>query len=369
MCKIRSLFGKAGRYVFVPVLMMAASCENLFVGEAGQGSIVIRFSNPRYSQTRAEGEIPDSSLFLLRVTDDVGTEIYDGSFGESPEEMFVAPGKYKVSVRSSEFRKPKFSAPQYGDDQEVEVVSGKRTDVTMKCMQVNSGVRLKIASDFLKAYPKGVLSIVSEEGRLTYNYREKRIAYFNPGEISVVLDDGEEEEPLFSRILEPREILTVGISAPGGNPSASTSGRINIVVDTTRTWIDEDFVIGGGWGDSSGGGEEKDGALDVTEAQSELGATDVWVYGYIVGCFLSSRSELTSEPPFDKDTNLGIAGRASVTEKESCLAVELKKGEMREILNLVDNPENKGRKLFIKGDIEEYYGTIGVKNITDYELR
>ena len=41
-----------------------------------------------------------------------------------------------------------------------------------------------------------------------------------------------------------------------------------------------------------------------------------------------------------------------------------------EEMNLVDNPEILGRKVFIRGDIvESYYGLVGLKNITDFEMQ
>jgi hypothetical protein len=45
-------------------------------------------------------------------------------------------------------------------------------------------------------------------------------------------------------------------------------------------------------------------------------------------------------------------------------------GNIREVLNVVDNPLNHGRKVLLKGNIvEAYYGMPGIKNITDFELR
>lgn len=101
--------------------------------------------------------------------------------------------------------------------------------------------------------------------------------------------------------------------------------------------------------------------MDVATARGKTGATGVWVYGYIVGCaspFLGSSSE----------TNLAIAGKTTATSKASCMSVELKKGALRDALNMVKNPGNKGRKVFLKGDLATYYGMPGVKNVTEYVL-
>jgi hypothetical protein len=53
-----------------------------------------------------------------------------------------------------------------------------------------------------------------------------------------------------------------------------------------------------------------------------------------------------------------------------CLSVQLPSGELRDDLNLVDNPGLLGRKVCLKGDIvEAYYGIPGIKNISEYELQ
>ena len=75
------------------------------------------------------------------------------------------------------------------------------------------------------------------------------------------------------------------------------------------------------------------------------------------------------EAPFSSRTNLAIASKSSCTNKESCLSVQLSAGEIRDALNLVDNPDLLGRKIWIKGDIvAAYYGIPGIQSISDYSL-
>ena len=62
--------------------------------------------------------------------------------------------------------------------------------------------------------------------------------------------------------------------------------------------------------------------------------------------------------------------RSSTSDKSACLSVQLPAGELRDDLNLVDNPGLLGRKVCLKGDIvESYYGIPGIKNISEYELQ
>lgn len=205
-----------------------------------------------------------------------------------------------------------------------------------------------------------------------YGYSEKRIAYFNPGKVSLVLNNAGTDKTLFTKTLKSRQVLTVNVSAP--SPAQSSSeGRIHIDVDTSRTWLYDNYVIGGGsssGGTSSGNasGNTYKTAYNVTQAKSEVGADGVWVYGYIVGGDMTSAS-ISFDEPFSSDTNIAIAGRTSVSDKESCLSVSLPKGDIRDALNLADNPENLKRKVYLKGNIvESYFGIPGLRNVTDYVL-
>ena len=142
---------------------------------------------------------------------------------------------------------------------------------------------------------------------------------------------------------------------------------MSIAVDTVRTWMEEEYEIGAGGGDS---GVSSGKAYSVAQAKEHAGEKGVWVCGFIVGGDLSSsKNGIKFEGPFESYTNIAIAARSSVTEKSSCMSVQLSKGEIRNALNLVDNPGLLGRKVYLKGDIESaYYGIPGLKNITDYSF-
>ena len=345
------------------------SCDML-VGTQDSGELRISFADEQDALTRAGLNIPDTSDFILTVCDAKGDVVYEGKYGDSPEAMSLAPGSYIVGVESSEFPKPAFSAPQFADEQCVVVPSGGTVDVRLMCTQSNCGIRLKISSDFLDAYPDGVLLLKSSFGRLVYGYSEKRIAYFKPGSISLVLSNKGNDEVLMTKVLEAQDVLDlkVEVASSGGSAGkpAVKGSRISVSVDTTRNWLSGTYVIGGS---NSGGGVEIRDALTVAEALKSIGDEDVWVSGYIVGGDLTSSSASFSSP-FSSRTNILIGPRSSVSDKSSCLSVQLPSGELREGLNLVDNPEILGRKVCLKGDIvEAYYGIPGIKNITEYELQ
>ena len=289
-------------------------------------------------------------------------------------------GSYTVAVHSIEFTAPGFSRPVYGDEQVVVVKAGATVTVRLDCVLENAGVRLQVAPDFLTSYPDGVLFLKSGDTRLMYGYSEKRIAYFKPGPISLVLNNRGADEILLTRTLDARTILTLSISAPHGGAAAASS--ITVAVDTAKVWNHESYVIGGGGsgsGSGSGGGtgggtgggddpgSELDNAYSVSQASDHVGEDGVWVFGYIVGGDLSTAGTTVKTSKLTKATHLAIAARSTVTAKASCVAVELPKGAVRDALNLVDHPDLIGSRVYLKGSIvASYFGTTGLKSVSDY---
>lgn len=336
-------------------------------GDGSPGELRLLFAKGQEALTRSGFNLPDTSDFILSILDSAGEPVYQGAYGDCPESMELPSGSYSVSVMSEEFDKPEFSRPQFGDEQCVVVPAGGTACVSLVCAQVNSGIRLFIDPAFLAEYPDGVLLLKSSSGRLVYGYSEKRVAYFKPGDVSLVLNQGSSDQVLMTRTLKAREILQLKIGvASGGAPSwgASSSGEMKIAVDTTRNWLIGDLVIGE---DESGGADVTD-ALTVAAALNSIGSEDVWVSGYIVGGDLTS-SSASYEEPFASRTNLLLGPRSSTRDRSSCVSVQLPSGKLRDALNLVDNPHLLGRKVYLRGDIvEAYYGIPGIKNISDYEL-
>lgn len=345
------------------LLPSVASCDS-FLLPSQEGEIEVSFIEDLYLQTKASAsDLPDTNQFLLKVTNDKGTVLYDGTYGAAPATILASAGTCTVSVVSGPFKAPAFATPQYGDSQKVTVKSGQSAQVRLVCRQQNAGVRLKIASAFLSAYPNGSLHLKSTDGKILYSYSERRFAYFNPGKVSLVLSDGGSDKTLLTRDLAARDMLTldIGVAATGTNGSGRS---ITIQIDTTLNWRSENYTIGG----SGDKGKDEESAMGVAEAKENIGAEDVWVKGYIVGGDLSS-SKASFQAPFSSRTNLVLAARAGTTDKEACLSVQLQKGEIRDALNLVDHPSNLGHVVFLRGDIvEAYYGIPGLQNLSDYRL-
>lgn len=343
---------------------LLASCDLLGpLDERDSGFLYVSFDRNAFQATKAGAceAVPDSNSFLLTIISEDGSLIYDGRFGDSPQTLELPEGNYSVSARSREFDEPLFDAPQYADEQLVTVSSGKTACVSLVCSQTNCGVRLIVDPTFRTDYPEGILYLKSADGRLMYGYAEKRVAYFKPGAVSLAIAENGSERTLLTRSLQAREILSLRICSSGR--VTETSG-IHITVDTSRVYLEEVYEDG-----SLPAGGDLPEALSVPEAMANQGAEDVWVYGYIVGDSSStSKSEFSA--PFSSNTNLLLATRSSVSDRNGCISVELPKGDVRNALNLKDHPDNLGRQVFLKGDIvDKYYGLVGLKSVKDFEWK
>lgn len=355
---------KSAAVSFLIVLsVLLPACNLLGPAEAGGlGELRVSFARNQEALTRSGFNIPDTSDFILNVRDADGKSVYEGQYGACPESLSLPSGSYTVSVISEEFEKPAFSRPQFGDEQCVVVPSGGSINVRLVCSQTNAGIRLVVDPGFLFSYPDGVLILKSSTGRIVYGYSEKRVAYFKPGDVSLVLNQGSTDQVLMTRTLNAKEVLELKVGVSG--ESQSSAGYMAVVVDTTRTWLKGEYTIGG---DNSGGADVS-AAMTVTDARNSAGSESVWVSGYIVGGDLTS-SSASFKKPFNSRTNLLIGPRSTTSDRNSCMSVQLPSGELREALNLVDHPSLLGRKIYLRGDVvEAYYGLPGIKNITEYEL-
>lgn len=346
--------------------LLSVSCTKGSGGESVQGLVRLKFEPLSVPVSKVAGEeIPDTNDFILKIVAQDGSTVYDGPYGRAPEAVPVPSGSCTVSVRSAEFPRPAFASPQYGDDRCIVVPAGGEVSVELVCTQVNSGIRLKISPDFLTAYPEGVLFVRGEDGQLMYGYSERRVAYFLPGNVSVVLSDAGRETILMTRAIEAREILSVRMDVAASQTGGQEDG-ISVRLDTSRVWTDEGYVLG----EEGLKGDSPQNAMTVALAKASVGQKDVWVSGYIVGGDLSSSDTgISYVPPFDSATNMAVAARASVSSKSSCLSVQLPAGDVRDALNLVTNPGLIGRRVCIRGDIAAaYFGLTGIKNVSDFVL-
>lgn len=119
----------------------------------------------------------------------------------------------------------------------------------------------------------------------------------------------------------------------------------------------------------------------MTAYQASLGSVNenvydgegAWVKGYIVGYVdtnvgnvLKSESASFSTPATVK-TNILIAMSPDERNWENCVPVQLPSGDVRNALNLGDNPGNQGKEVCIYGTTgSKYCGAYGVRSVSQY---
>lgn len=97
--------------------------------------------------------------------------------------------------------------------------------------------------------------------------------------------------------------------------------------------------------------------------------SEVWVTGYIVGWVegqvLSTGAHFTV--PATVASNVLLAASPDETNVANCIPVQLTSGtDVRSAINLQNNSGNLGRQVSIKGNLEAYFGTAGLKTTTAY---
>jgi hypothetical protein len=289
----------------------------------------------------------------------------------------LQPGDYSISAISRKFSEALFDAPQFGDYQTFTIESGVVSAVHLSCAQQNAGVRLQTGLNLRADYPDGIFYLHSPSGSLVYSYGEKRTGYFKPGPVWLDFCYGGNVSTLLTRKLSARELLVLRIDSGSNIKEVSAIAErygdgFSIEIDTSSYYTYEELFLNSG-GSASGEGTNNDlsGALSIGEARGKASEklTGVWVYGYIAGGDCTS-SGCSFSPPFKSATNLVLSPTSGSADKESCLAVQLQKGDIREALNLAAHPENLGRLVYLKGDlVPKYYGIPGLQNISEYRLK
>ena len=104
----------------------------------------------------------------------------------------------------------------------------------------------------------------------------------------------------------------------------------------------------------------------VSEAVA-AGSGNEYVKGFIVGSVegqvLSSGAHFSTENAVA--TNIILAESASETDVTKVMAVQLPSGtDIRTKLNIKDNAGNLGKEVVLYGSIENYFGQLGLKNVT-----
>jgi hypothetical protein len=110
----------------------------------------------------------------------------------------------------------------------------------------------------------------------------------------------------------------------------------------------------------------------IEEAKGNMGEKDVWVKGYIVGYYsgTSYSSFVNNADSVAKNTNIALASSATETDPAKTFPVSLSAGSAikKDVLNLQTHPENLSKEILIKGDLESYFGTVGIKTVKNVTI-
>ncbi|MBW6498335.1 MAG: choice-of-anchor J domain-containing protein [Bacteroidales bacterium] len=93
-----------------------------------------------------------------------------------------------------------------------------------------------------------------------------------------------------------------------------------------------------------------------------------WVEGYIVGVMETDVDPFEANfiGPWRTNSNIIIADDPNETNLNKCMMVQLPIGDIRDALNLVSNPDNKGKIVKVQGNLEAYFGQPGIRTLTGF---
>ncbi len=161
------------------------------------------------------------------------------------------------------------------------------------------------------------------------------------------------------------ESSQVAITATNNGISQTQSYTLTVTAPTA-----------GGEGNGSAGAP-----YTVAQAIQKQGETQKFVKGYIVGIVKNGVSTYNTPEDaifsgtFDSSTNVFIADSADETDPKKCINVKLNDNPsavptMRNLVNLKDHPENKGKILTVEGDLKAAYTNLfGMRTIKSFDLK
>ena len=128
---------------------------------------------------------------------------------------------------------------------------------------------------------------------------------------------------------------------------------------------------GGGGGEQTGAGSYSE-PYSVSAAIAKGEATGVYVKGYIVGYVegqvFTEGAHFSATGDNVSTTNILLAGSPSETTVTNCMPIQLPKGDLRDKLNLSQNPSNLGKEVLLYGDVTKYFSVPGLKNTSYAEI-
>lgn len=149
------------------------------------------------------------------------------------------------------------------------------------------------------------------------------------------------------------------------------TGILGIYGNNYQLTIRDTSDIQGFAGLPTGSGEGTfENPYDVVYAMGHTGNLKVWVEGYIVGVMETDVDPFVANyaSPFRTNSNLLMAASPDETSMINCIPIKLPAGTIRNALNLVTVPGNKGKLVKVLGNLKPYFNQAGVIDLTGYWL-
>ena len=107
----------------------------------------------------------------------------------------------------------------------------------------------------------------------------------------------------------------------------------------------------------------------VADAKKNQDSGNKWVEGFIVGVYnFDAENQFVFDPSGFAEVKSNILMADAAGETAKYIAVQLLTNDIRDILNLIDNPTNLGKKVKVYGSLEKYCGIEGVKGVIKAEV-
>lgn len=163
----------------------------------------------------------------------------------------------------------------------------------------------------------------------------------------------------------------------GANLPAEVLNQPNVVValyyeagdKEASTWEVKNLMVKKGKYEENGNGTTptndttREKPFSVSQAIASQNG-NAWVKGYIVGCVEGQK--LSEGAKFEAvsgvASNILLAETADESDVSKCLVVQLPVGDVRNAINLSDNPNNLKQEVILYGSLETYFGTSGMKS-------
>ena len=160
--------------------------------------------------------------------------------------------------------------------------------------------------------------------------------------------------------------FTVGDLATMGTDGESKAGQIRFTSISVYGEGSDDATPNTNPINTEGHGTEANPytVLDVIALNNP--GDSAWVKGYVVGD-INNNYEVELAAPFSAKTNIYLADSKNETDTTKMIPVQLVSGsDVRNVLNLVDYPDNLGQNVAVYGSLEKYWGVCGVKRVSGY---